>query len=87
MKINQRSTREFELNFDSGTKLLAIDKKFVAAEVHIPNGDVLFLRSNKPMEPYDIKLVDIWLGAQPKLVRNVDPGMFDKIISKEHTKT
>lgn len=87
MKINTRSAREFELCFESGTKLLSIDKKFVAAEVHIPNGDILFLRSNKPMNPYDIKLIDIWLGAQPKIVRNVDPSLLDKVISREHNNT
>ena len=87
MKINTRGAREFELCFESGTKLLSIDKKFVAAEVHIPNGDILFLRSNKPMDAYSIKLIDIWLGAQPKIVRNVDPSLLDKVISREHNNT
>jgi hypothetical protein len=87
MKINTRGNREFELVFESETKLLSLDKKFVAAEVHIPNGDVLFLRTNQPLSPQDTRLVDIWLGSQPKMVRDVSPTMFDKIVSTEHNKT
>lgn len=86
MKINTRSSREFELVFESGTRLLALDKKFVAAEVQLPNKETHYLRTNSPLSQTDIRLVDVWLGSQPKQVLQVGQREFDIVINNEHNK-
>jgi len=84
MKWKNLNERELEITFDSGTKVLAFDKKPVAAMVILPDGSEKVLQSSKITDPADKQLINVWFGSQPKTIKLVDPLTFDVLIAREH---
>ena len=83
MKWRNLTPNQVEVYFDSGTKVLSINKEHVAAVLILPNGAVHYLQTKLPLNPLDNQYVQTWLGSHAKIVRHVDPSAFNQIISKE----
>ena len=86
MKWNHRSQRELEILFDTGSKVLHLDRQAVAAELHLPDGNRRYLRTARPLPAGDLRLIDIWFGSQPRMIQPVPDSAFDEILNKEHNK-
>ncbi len=83
MKWKNLTPTQVEISFDSGTRVLAINKQNVAAVLILPNGVVHYLQTKLPLNALDNQYVQTWLGSHPKIIKHVNPSAFDQIISKE----
>ena len=83
MKWQNLTPAQVEISFNSGTKVLSINKQHVAAILVLPNGSVHYLQTTLPLSQLDYQHVQTWLGDHPKLVKHVEPSAFNQIISKE----
>lgn len=86
MKWNHRSQRELEILFDTGSRVLHLDRQAVAAELCLSNGTSRYLRTARPLNATDLRLIDIWFGSQPRMIQSVPDSAFDEIVNKEHNK-
>lgn len=84
MKWHNLSDREVELSFDSGTRILIMDRRNVAAEIVMPKGQRVYVQTARPISQSDRHRVMTWWGSQPRTVRTVDDAVFEQIISKEN---
>jgi hypothetical protein len=84
MKWQNLNEREIELSFDSGTRILIVDRRNVAAEVVLPNQQRVYLKTSYPMSPADQHRIMVWWGSQPHTIKSVSNDVFEQIIKKEN---
>jgi len=84
MKWHNLSDREIELVFDSGTRILILDRRNVAAEVVLPNQHRIYVKTTRPLTTADQHRVQVWWGSQPHMIKPVSDDVFENIIKKEN---
>jgi hypothetical protein len=84
MKWTNLNQREIELSFDSGTRILIMDRRNVAAHVVLPNKQQMYIKTSKPLDTSDHHRIMVWWGSQPQVVRLVSDDVFEQIIQREN---
>ena len=84
MKWQNLSDREIELAFDSGTRILIMDRHTVAAEVVLPIQQRMYVKTSHPMSPADQHRIMVWWGSQPHMIKAVSDDVFEQIIRREN---
>lgn len=84
MKWQNLGDREIELAFDSGTRILIMDRRNVAAEVVLPNQQRVYLKTSHPLPPADQHRIMVWWGSQPHMIKPVSDDVFEQIIQREN---
>lgn len=84
MKWQNLSDREVELSFDSGTRILIMDRRNMAAEVVLPSGEHIYVETARPISQSDRHRMMTWWGSQPHIIRKISDDAFEQIIKKEN---
>ena len=84
MKWQNLGEREIELTFDSGTRILIMDRRNVAAEVVLPNQQRMYVKTSHPLTAADQHRVMVWWGSQPHVIKPVSDDVFEQIIQREN---
>ena len=84
MKWKNLTPNQVEITFDSGTRILAIDRKNTAAVIQLPNGTQHYILTKRNLSELDRRHTMVWFGSQPMKITHVDDSAFDQIINKEH---
>lgn len=86
MKWNQRSKRELELIFESGTTVLMIDRKPAAAKIPQSETVTQVITTKRQLDAESKRLLDMWLGNQPTRMTMVTDDIIENIIESESKK-
>ena len=86
MKWNQRSKREVELIFESGTTVLMIDRKPAAAKIPQSATITQVITTKRQLDADSKRLIDMWLDNQPTRVIMVTDDIIENIIETESKK-
>lgn len=86
MKWQQISKRQLEITFESGTKVLMIDRLPTAAIVQRPNTPTQVLQTRRLLDEEAKKLINMWCGNQPSRVILVNDEDINRIVAEEDKK-